>query len=67
MVDDETTAKVIADRKPICIVKDSLNVFEVCGHVPRYIDMLRTIHEEDRDEAMKMREWARGQGEPVGM
>jgi hypothetical protein len=61
-VDDETAAKVIADRKPICITKDGLNVLDDCGHVHGYIDMLRTIHEGDRDEAMEMREWARGQG-----
>ena len=62
MVDDETAAKVIADCKPICIAKDGLNVLDDCGNVPGYINMLRTIHEGDRDEAKEMREWARGQG-----
>ncbi len=62
IVDDETAAKVIADCKPICIVKDGLNVLDDCGNVPGYIDMLRTIHEGDRDEAIEIREWARGQG-----
>lgn len=62
MVDDETAAKVIADRKPICIAKDGLHVLDDCGHVHGYIDMLQTIHEGDRSEAMFMREWARGQG-----
>jgi hypothetical protein len=61
-VNDETAAKVIADRKPICIAKDGLHVLDDCGNVHGYIDMLRTIHEGDRDEAMEMREWARGQG-----
>ena len=61
-VNDETAAKVIADLKPICIAKDGLHVLDDCGHVDGYIDMLRTIHEGDRDEAMEMREWARGQG-----
>jgi len=61
-VDDETAAKVIAERKPICIIKDGLHVLDDCGNIPGYIDMLRTLHEEDRDEAMEMREWARGQG-----
>lgn len=62
IVDDETAAKVIANRKPICIAKDGLNVLDDCGNVHGYIDMLRTIHEGDRGEAQEMREWARGQG-----
>ena len=62
MVDDETAAKVIADRKPICIAKDGLHVLDDCGNVHGYIDMLQTIHEGDNSEAMYMREWARGQG-----
>ncbi|NLV84510.1 MAG: hypothetical protein GXY60_08100 [Spirochaetales bacterium] len=62
IVDNETAAKVIADRKPICIAKDGLHVLDDCGHVHGYIDMLRTIHEGDRNEAIEMREWARGQG-----
>ena len=32
------------------------------GNVIGYIDMLRTIHEGDWDEAMDMKAWARGQG-----
>jgi hypothetical protein len=62
IVEDETAAKVIADRKPICIAKDGLNVLDDCGNVSGYIDMLRTIHEGDRDEAKELGEWARGQG-----
>ncbi|MDY0289515.1 MAG: hypothetical protein RBR15_11885 [Sphaerochaeta sp.] len=61
-VDDETAAKVIADRKPVCIAKDGLNVLDDCGNVHGYIDMLQTIHEGDRDEKQEMREWARSQG-----
>ena len=62
MVDDETAAEVIAKRKPICIAKDGLHVLDDCGNIHGYIDMLRTIHGGDREEAMDMREWARGQG-----
>lgn len=62
VVDDETAAKVIADRKPICIAKDGLNVLDDCGGISGYIDMLRTIHEGDLVEAREMRDWARGQG-----
>lgn len=62
IADDETAAKVIANHKPMCIAKDGLNVLDDCGNVPGYIDMLRTIHEGDRDEAKEMSEWARGQG-----
>ncbi len=62
MVDDEIAAKVIADRKPICIAKDGLNVLDDCGNVHGYIDILRTIHEGDKDEAREIREWARSQG-----
>jgi predicted transcriptional regulator len=61
-VDDETAAKVIANRKPICIAKDGLNVLDNCGNVSGYIDMLRTIHEGDRNEAKALGEWARSQG-----
>ncbi len=61
-VEHEAAAKVIADRKPICIAKDGLHVLDDCGNIHGYIDMLQTIHEGDRDEAMEMREWARGQG-----
>jgi predicted transcriptional regulator len=62
MVDDEAAAKVIADRKPMGIAKDGLHVLDDCGNVHGYIDVLRTIHEGDRDEATETREWARGQG-----
>jgi len=62
IVDDETAAKVIANCKPICIAKDGLNVLDDCGNVSGYIDMLRTIHEGDRNEAKALSEWARGQG-----
>ena len=62
MVDDETAAKVIADRRPVCIAKDGLHVLDDCGHVFGYIDMLEIIHGDDREEARDMREWARGQG-----
>ncbi|HKM08085.1 MAG TPA: hypothetical protein VJ869_13985 [Sphaerochaeta sp.] len=61
-VDDETAAKVIASRKPVCIAKDGLNVLDDCGNVNGYIDMLRLIHEGDSIEAKRMKEWARGQG-----
>ncbi len=61
-VDDETAASVIATRKPVCIAKDGLNVLDDCGNIWGYIDMLRTIHEEDKEEAMQMRAWAQGQG-----
>lgn len=62
VVYDETAEKVITTRKPVCIAKDGLDVLDDCGNVHGYIDMLRTIHEGDRDEAKEMREWARGQG-----
>ncbi|MCF7942434.1 MAG: hypothetical protein K9M84_12550 [Spirochaetia bacterium] len=61
-VDDETAAAVIANRKPVCIAKDGLHVLDDCGNVPGYIEILRTIHEGEKEEAMEMREWARGQG-----
>jgi predicted transcriptional regulator len=61
-VEDETAAAVIANHKPMCIAKDGLHVLDDCGNVPGYIEILRTIHEGDRDEAVEMREWARGQG-----
>lgn len=61
-VDDETAANVIATRKPVCIAKDGLNVLDDCGNVWGYIDMLHTIHEEDKEEAIQMRTWARSQG-----
>ncbi|MBC8452787.1 MAG: hypothetical protein H8D65_02910 [Spirochaetes bacterium] len=62
IADDETAAKVIANRKPVCIAKDGLHVLDDCGHIRGYINMLRTIHESDRDEAKEMSEWARSQG-----
>ena len=62
IVDDETAVTVITDRKPVCIAKDGLNVLDDCGNVHGYINMLRTIHEGDRDEKQEMRGWARSQG-----
>ncbi len=61
-VEDETAARVIADRKPICIAKDGLNVLDDCGGMSGYMRMLQTIHGDDRDEAAFMKDWARGQG-----
>ncbi|MFA5467628.1 MAG: hypothetical protein WC224_01060 [Sphaerochaetaceae bacterium] len=62
VVDNEIATKVIANLKPICIAKDGLNVLDDCGNVHGYVDMLRTIHEGDQDEATEMRQWARSQG-----
>lgn len=61
-INNEIAEKVIADRKPVCIAKDGLNVLDDCGNIYGYIDMLRTIHEDNPYEALEMREWARGQG-----
>lgn len=62
IVENETAAKVITNGRPICIAKDGLNVIDDCGNLAGYIDMLRTIHEGDKDEAKWMREWARSLG-----
>lgn len=62
IVEDETAKKVMSERKPICIAKDGLPVLDDCGNVFGYINMLRTIHEGDKDEAIEMKWWARSQG-----
>jgi len=62
VVEDEIAAKVISNRKPIYIAKDGLNVLDDCGNVHGYIDMLETIYEGDRYEALDMKEWAKWQG-----
>lgn len=62
LITNEIAAKVIESRKPICVAKDGLPVLDDCGHVSGYVEMLRAIHEGERDEAMEMKTWARGQG-----
>lgn len=61
-IEDEVVARVVETHKSICIAKDGLNVLDDCGNVSGYVDMLRTIHEGEKDEAMDMKEWARSQG-----
>lgn len=62
IIEDETATAVIADRRPVCIAKDGLNVLDDCMGISGYIDMLQTIHEGDRDEIADMKTWARSQG-----
>lgn len=61
-VEHEVAQQVIEKRKPICIVKDGLNVLDDCGNVYGYKDMLETIYEGEAEEAMEMKAWARSQG-----
>lgn len=55
-------AQVDAKEKAVCMAADGLNVVDDCGGLRGYLNMLRTINGDDKEEADDMKEWARGLG-----
>ncbi|MCD8225313.1 MAG: plasmid pRiA4b ORF-3 family protein [Clostridiales bacterium] len=55
-------AQVEAKEKAVCMAADGLNVVDDCGGLHGFLNMLRTINGNDKEEADSMKEWARGLG-----
>ena len=53
----------VADRKaPICLAADGIALLDDVGGIGGFIDMLKTLHGENLEEAEELREWANRQG-----
>lgn len=59
---ESVLAEISAKERPVCVAADGLNVVDDCGGLYGYLDMLRTINGDDKEEADSMKEWARGLG-----
>ncbi len=58
----EPPADVDWDGNVVCVAADGLNLVDDCGGIGGYLDMLETIHGDDKEEAQDMRNWARMMG-----
>ncbi len=58
----EPPADVDWDDNVVCVAADGLNLVDDCGGIGGYLDMLETVHGDDREEAQEMRDWARMMG-----
>lgn len=53
----------VADRKtPICLSADGIALLDDVGGIGGFIDMLKTLHGDNIEEAEELREWANRQG-----
>lgn len=63
---DEEPGKILAEvdakKEPVCTAADGMNLVDDVGGVHGFIDFLKTLNGKDREEANKMREWARSLG-----
>ncbi len=58
----EPPADVDWDDNVVCVASDGLNLVDDCGGIGGYLNMLETIHGDDKEEAQEMRDWARMMG-----
>ena len=57
------TLRSVSDKKtPVCIYSDGLALLDDVGGIGGFVEMLKTLHGNDQEEAASMREWANGQG-----
>lgn len=54
--------KVVSKKTPVCVYADGLALLDDVGGIGGFIEMLRTLHGDDKEEAESMREWASDQG-----
>lgn len=47
---------------PVCVYADGLNLVDDVGGIYGYVDLIRTIYGEDKEEAKETLEWAEGLG-----
>lgn len=60
--DAERLQNVVGKQVPVCIYADGVTVLDDVGGIGGFIEMLKTLHGNDKEEAESMREWAYGQG-----
>lgn len=58
----ELLRKVASEKTPVCVYSDGLALLDDVGGVGGFIEMLKTMHGDDKEEAESVREWARDQG-----
>lgn len=54
--------KVVSKKAPVCVYADGLALLDDVGGVGGFVEMLKTLHGDDKEEAESMREWASDQG-----
>ena len=47
---------------PICVNADGLNLLDDVGGIWGYVDLIRTLHGDNKEEAQNLREWAESLG-----
>ena len=58
----ELLRNVACKKSPVCVYSDGLVLLDDVGGIGGFVEMLKTIHGTNKDEADSMREWANGQG-----
>jgi hypothetical protein len=58
----ELLRNVLSKKSPACVYSDGLALIDDVGGIGGFVEMLKTIHGDNKDEADSMREWASGQG-----
>lgn len=58
----EMLRNVVNKKVPACVYSDGLALLDDVGGVGGFVEMLKTLHGDDQEEAASIREWASGQG-----
>ncbi len=58
----EPPFSVAKSNTPVCIAAEGLRLLDDVGGIRGFVDMLRTIHGKDKEQAEEMREWAKEMG-----
>ena len=58
----ELLRNVASKNVPACVYSDGLALLDDVGGIGGFVEMLKTLHGDNKEEAESMREWASGQG-----
>jgi len=58
----ELLRSVASKNVPACVYSDGLALLDDVGGIGGFVEMLKTLHGDNKEEAESMREWASGQG-----
>ena len=58
----ETLRSIASKKAPVCVYADGLALLDDVGGIGGFVEMLKTLHGDNKEEAESMREWASGQG-----
>ena len=58
----ETLRSIASKKAPVCVYADGLALLDDVGGIGGFVEMLKTLHSDNKEEAESMREWANNQG-----